>query len=121
MRRGGEGGVGRGQVTVFVVEAEITRNAVMQARRRGPERCGHVRHRRQHVVVDHDLLSGVLCLCLGVGHDDRHGVTDIKDATTCQGRNVRGQERHAAPPCVGYLRLATAISRLMHVIAGQHG
>ena len=78
MRRGGEGRIGRG----LVAEMPVV-DGVVRARRHGfaPGRrlaaLAVIDDRRQHAVVDHDLLRRVPRLRVGVGDDDGDVVADI--------------------------------------------
>ena len=117
MRRLGEGGIGRGNVAVTPVQAEIARRLVGDERRvDGKRRCGR-RHRRKRRVIDRDQLGGILCLLSILGDDKRHRLADMAHLVAGQQR-LRLEQEWLAGNRVG---LGAGAQRRQTVVGGLRG
>ena len=95
MGRAGKGGVGRGAVADFGVEADIRGGIPAHPRRACRDRRRRVRYRRQRLVIDGDLLGRVLGRGEGDGHRHRDDLADV-DGLVGGHRKMRGNEGRRA-------------------------
>ena len=118
----GEGGVGRLGVAEVVVpvEHQVAGNMIEQLRCTGSERVRGIGHRRQHIVLDLDGLSGVARGGHGLGHDKGDRLTDVSHLALRQHRTRRVMARRAVAVDERHQTADVAETVGARVLAGRH-
>ena len=120
MLRARECFVHRLRVARLGLESEVAGHVVVELRRAGCERLLGADRRRQVAILYLDQLGGVLGRSSGVGHNERHRLTDEMHPAVREHRPLRRARLHAVLPGPVERMGRFHVARLHGVGAGEH-